>query len=187
MLGQFGDILLKILSLNAKIHIFMRKCILVMIMYQLLKYFWYINGKSHFESYILRWAYYLAHCVLVTPCSIRMLVIIGSGNGLMPVERQSGYLNQCIVELLSVGHPYPLPETNFSEISKKKINFKILSAKWLPFVSASMHQSVSSSLSWLVKCGLNKRWGYALLMSIKIWLKEKINNKYEVDIDKWYM
>ena len=74
-----------------------------------------------------------------THICFRNLIIIGSDNGLLPGRRQAIiWINTGI---LLIGHL----ATKFSEIlieiltfSLKKMHLKVSSAKWRPFVSASM-------------------------------------------------
>ena len=81
----------------------------------------------------------LTHWGLVTHICVSELPIIGSDNGLSPGRRQA--IIWTIDGILLIG---PLG-TNFSEIligiqtfSFKKMHLKMSSAKWRPFVSASM-------------------------------------------------
>ena len=82
---------------------------------------------------------FLTHWGRATHICVGKLTIIGSDNGLSPGRRQAIILT--IAGILLIG---PL-ETNFSEIligiqtfSIKKMQLKMSSAKWRPFVSASM-------------------------------------------------
>ena len=84
-------------------------------------------------------ANWLTHWGRVTHICVSKLTIIGSDNGLSPRRRQAIILT--IAGILLIG---PLG-TNFSEIligiqtfPFKKIHLKMSSAKWRPFVSASM-------------------------------------------------
>ena len=93
---------------------------------------WHIYA-SHISLFLLThwgWATYIC---------VGKLTIIGSDNGLSPGRRQA--IIWTIAGILLIG---PLG-TNFSEIligiqtfSFKKMNLKMSSAKWRPFVSASM-------------------------------------------------
>ena len=81
----------------------------------------------------------LTHWGRVTHTCVGKLTTIGSDNGLSPGRRQA--IIWTIAGILLIG---PLG-TNFSEIligiqtfSFKKMHLKMLSAKWRPFVSASM-------------------------------------------------
>ena len=81
----------------------------------------------------------LTHWGRATYICVGKLTIIGSDNGLSPGRRQA--IIWTIAGILLIG---PLG-TNFSEIligiqtfSFKKMNLKMSSAKWRPFVSASM-------------------------------------------------
>ena len=81
----------------------------------------------------------LTHWGRVTHICVVKLTIIGSDNGLSPGRRQAIIWTNAGILLIQ-----PL-RTNFSEIligiqtsSFKKINLKMASAKWRPFVSASM-------------------------------------------------
>ena len=81
----------------------------------------------------------LTHWGRVTHICVGKLTIIGSNNGLSPRRRQAIiWTNAGIVLIGPLG-------TNFSEISIgiqtfsfKKMQLKMSSAKWRPFVSASM-------------------------------------------------
>ena len=87
---------------------------------------------------------YLSDCSLtlwgrVTHICVGKLTIIGSDNGLSPERRQAIIWTNAGILLIG-----PL-RTNFSEIlieiqtfSFKKMHLKMSSAKWRPFVSASM-------------------------------------------------
>ena len=81
----------------------------------------------------------LTHWGRVTPICVSKLTIIASDNGLSPGRRQA--IIWTIAGILLIG---PLG-TNFNEIlieihtfSFKKMHLKMSSAKWRPFVSASM-------------------------------------------------
>ena len=83
--------------------------------------------------------YLLTHWGRVTHICVSKLTIIGSDNGLPPDRRQAIIWTNAGILLIG-----PLG-TNFSEIlieihtfSFKKMHFKMSSAKWRPFVSASM-------------------------------------------------
>ena len=81
----------------------------------------------------------LTHWGRVTHICVSKLTIIGSNNGLSPGRRQAIiWTNDGILLIRPLG-------TNFSEIligvqlfSFKKMDLKMSSAKWRPFVSASM-------------------------------------------------
>ena len=82
---------------------------------------------------------YLTHWGRVTHICVGELTIIGSDNGLSPGRRQAIIWTNAGILLIR-----PLA-TNFSEIllgiqtfSFKKMHLKMSSAKWRPFVSASM-------------------------------------------------
>ena len=81
----------------------------------------------------------LTHWGRVTHICVRKLTIIGSDNGLSPGRRQAIIWTNAGLLLI---RPWG---TNFSEIfignqisSFKKMHLKMSSAKWRPFVSASM-------------------------------------------------
>ena len=83
--------------------------------------------------------YFLTHWGRATHICVGKLTTIGSDNGLSPGRRQA--IIWTIAGILLIG---PLG-TNFSEISigiqlfsLKKMHLKMSSAKWRPFVSASM-------------------------------------------------
>ena len=85
----------------------------------------------------------LTHWGRVTHICVGNLTIIGSDNGLSPGRRQA--ITWTNAGLLLIG---PL-RTNFSEIligiqtfSFRKMDLKMSSAKWRPFVSASMQSTV---------------------------------------------
>ena len=84
---------------------------------------------------------YLTHCGRVTDICVGKLTNIGSDNGLSPGRRQAIIWTNARILLIG-----PLG-TNFTEIlivihtfSFKKMHLKMASAKWRPFVSASMCQ-----------------------------------------------
>ena len=84
--------------------------------------------------------YVLTHWGRATHVCVGKLAIIGSDNGLSPGRRQA--IIWTIAGILVIGPS----GTNFSEIligiqtfSLKKMHLKISSAKWRPFVSASMY------------------------------------------------
>ena len=101
------------------------------------------NHVSHFEyclrdSFALAWGL-LTHWGRPTPICVGKLTIFGLDNGLSPGRRQAIIWTN--VGILLIG---PL-RTNFSEIligiqtfAFKKMHLKMSSAKWGPFVSASM-------------------------------------------------
>ena len=81
----------------------------------------------------------LTHWGRVTQICVGKLTIIGSDNGLLPEWRQAIIGTNAGILLIGPSG------TNFSEIlveiqtfSLKKMHLKMLSAKWRPFVSASM-------------------------------------------------
>ena len=108
------------------------------------KYFHSIKMQSKISS--VKWwpfclsPYALTHWGRVTHICISKLTIIGSDNGLSPGQRQAIIWTSAGILLIG-----PLG-TNLSKIligiqtlSFKKIHLKMSSAKWRPFVSASIH------------------------------------------------
>ena len=97
-----------------------------------------ISSKWH-HFHITTTKHFLTHWGRVTHICVGKLTIIASDNGLSPDRRQA--IIWTIAGILLIG---PLG-TNFSEIligietfSFTKIRLKMASAKWRPFVSASM-------------------------------------------------
>ena len=101
---------------------------------ELIGYLWNEAQVFNFKCFII-----LTHWGRVTHICVGKLTIIGSDNGLSPVRRQAIiWTNAGILLIRPLG-------TNFSEIligiqtfSFKKMHLKMSSAKWRPFVSASM-------------------------------------------------
>ena len=88
---------------------------------------------------IINTVYALTHWGRVTHICVSKLTIIASDNGLSPGRRQAIIWTNAGILLIG-----PLG-TNFSEVlikihnySFKKMHLKMSSAKWRPFVSASM-------------------------------------------------
>ena len=112
---------------------------------------WCHQAKSHYlsqcwprslSSYGVtrpQWVKQLSHWGRVTHICVSESIIIGSDNGLSPGRRQAIIWTNAGILLIRT------LRTNFSEIligihtfSFKKMHLKMSSAKWCPFVSASM-------------------------------------------------
>ena len=100
---------------------------------------WISNYIHNLQLDVINYPCHLTHWGWVTHICIVKLTIIGSDNGLSPGWHHA--IIWTIAEILLIG---PLG-TNFSEIligiqtfSFKKMHFKMSSAKWRPFVSASL-------------------------------------------------
>ena len=126
----------------------------------------------------------LTHWGRVTHICLSKLTIIGSDNGLSPERRQAIiWINAGILLIGPLG-------TNFSEIliriqtfSFKKMYLKMLSAKWRPFVSASMCYFPPSPLLFsVVRAVVENPMSVIIILYIYIY----INSLWPSDATWWH-